>query len=114
MATERLTLIISSLFFCSQALAWGVLETEEVDGFSRYCHYTDGGIVTVDSTDLCPANNTEHSTNNGSPSIEVDNKNGGFGSLTEQRVEGFSRYCHYSNGSITTVPSTDLCPINSP
>lgn len=93
------------------ANAWGGLQSQKIDGFSRYCTYSDGGVLTVGSTELCPIDNSNGSQNNGSPSINIQNRNGGFGSLTEQRVNGFNRYCSYSDGAVKTVGSTDLCPI---
>ncbi len=95
----------------TNAHAWGALQSQEVNGFSRYCTYSDGGVLTVGSTDLCPINNSG-SDNYGSPTINIENRNVGFGSLTGQRVNGFSRYCTYSNGAVLTVGSTDLCPIS--
>lgn len=107
-------LIILYLIFIAlasaDALAWGGLQSQEVNGFSRYCTYSDGGVLTVGSADLCPSNNSG-SDNNGSPAINIENRSAGFGSLTGQRVNGFSRYCSYSNGAVLTVGSTDLCPI---
>ena len=93
-----------------EAHAWGGLQSQQVNGFSRYCTYSDGGVLTVGSTDLCPINNSNGSKNNGSPTITIENKNVGFGSLTGQRVDGFNRYCSYSDGAVLTVRSTDLCP----
>lgn len=93
------------------AHAWGGLQSQEVNGFSRYCTYSDGGVLTVGSADLCPINNSDASQNYGSPTINIENRNAGFGSLTGQRVNGFSRYCSYSDGAVLTVGSTDLCPI---
>jgi len=96
----------------TEVYAWGALQSQEVRGFSRYCLYSDGGVLTVGSTDLCPINNLG-SDRNGSPTITIENRNAGFGSLTGQRVNGFSRYCSYSDGAVLTVGSTDLCPITS-
>jgi len=92
------------------ALAWGGLQSQEVSGFGRYCTYSDGGVLTVGSTELCPINNSG-SQNNGSPTITIENRNVGFGSLIGQRVDGFNRYCSYSDDAVLTVGSTDLCPI---
>ena len=91
--------------------AWGSLQSQKVDGFSRYCTYTDGGVITIGSTELCPVDNSKGAQNNGSPSITIEKKNVGFGSLTDQKVNGFSRYCSYSNGAVLTVGSTDPCPV---
>ena len=107
-------IVLSSLcVFSLQVHAWGSLQSQNVSGFSRYCTYTDGGVLTVGSTDLCPIDDSAQSKNNGSPRINIENKNVGFGSLTGQKVKGFNRYCAYSNRTIITVGSTDLCPITS-
>lgn len=103
--------ILLVLLVSSVALGWGSLKSEKVDGFSKYCTYSDGGVLTVGSTDLCPIDNSKESKNNGSPTINVEKRNAGFGSLTSQNVKGFNRYCSYSNGAVVTVGSTDLCPI---
>ncbi len=97
----------------TDAQAWGALKSQEVNGFSRYCGYSDGGVLTVGSTELCPTNNSNSSQNTGSPIINIENRNGGFGSLTGQKINGFSRYCSYSDGAVLTVGSTDLCPITN-
>ncbi len=93
--------------------AWGGLQSERVSGFSRYCSYSDGGVLTVGSTDLCPINNSAKSGNFDSPTIDIQNRNAGFGALKNQSVNGFSRYCSYTDGTVKTVGSTDLCPITS-
>lgn len=108
------TIIFLCFLACSlDALAWGSLKSQKVSGFSRYCSYSDGGVLTVGSTDLCPINNSAQSKNNGSPTIDIQNRNAGFGSLKNQKVKGFNRYCSYTDGTVLTVASTDLCPITS-
>ncbi|TEW55353.1 hypothetical protein E2R68_06310 [Psychromonas sp. RZ22] len=99
--------------FSLDVFAWGTLKSQEVNGFSRYCSYSDGGVLTVNSSDLCPINNSAQSKNNGSPTITIQNRNAGFGSLTNQKINGFNRYCYYSDGTVLTVNNTDLCPISS-
>jgi len=101
---------VAFITLSTDVCAWGVLQSQEVKGFSRYCIYSDGGVLTIGSTDLCPINNSG-SDKNGSPTITIENRSAGFGSLTGQRVNGFSRYCSYSDGSVLTVGSTDQCPI---
>lgn len=91
--------------------AWGGFQSQKVNGFSRYCTYSDGGVLTVRSTDLCPIDNSNGSQNNESPTINIENRNVGFGLFTDQRVNGFNRYCSYSDGAVLTVGSTDLWPI---
>lgn len=106
----RLLVIFSFFAFVTNVYAWGGLQSQKIDGFSRYCTYSDGGVLTVANTELCPIDNSRGSRNNGSPTVTIENRNSGFGSLTSQRVNGFSRYCQYSNGAVLTVGSTDLCP----
>lgn len=36
-----------------------------------------------------------------------------IGFLQAQSLNGFLRYCRYSNGVVTTISSTALCPMNS-
>jgi hypothetical protein len=92
------------------ARAWGGLEAQQVDGFSRYCVYSGGGALTVGATDLCPLTN-EGTDKDGSPTVTLENRNGGFGSIKEQIVKGASRYCLYTDGAVRTVGSAELCPI---
>ena len=101
------------LMLSLDAHAWGTLKSQFVNGFSRYCTYSYGGILTVGNTDLCPIKNYEQSKNNGYPTVDVKNRNVGFGSLKKQKVKGFNRYCFYSDDTVLTVGSTDLCPIIS-
>ncbi|MCU7959022.1 MAG: hypothetical protein KZQ58_03290 [gamma proteobacterium symbiont of Bathyaustriella thionipta] len=113
---NKLASTILSGFLCVFSLhahAWGSLKSQNASGLGRYCTYTDGGVLTVGSTDLCPMDNSEQSKNNGSPTINIENKNVGFGSLKGQQVKGFNRYCAYSDGTVITIGSTDLCPITS-
>lgn len=103
-------LFLAFITISIDAHAWGGLQSQKINGFSRYCTYSDGGVLTVGSTDLCPINNSNGSKNNGSPSINIENRNVGFGTLTGQRVKGFNRYCSYSDSAVLTVGNTDLCP----
>ncbi len=95
------------------AFAWGSLELQSISGISRYCTYSDGGILTVGSTDLCPTDNSAISKNSVSPIINIQNRNVGFGALQSQNVEGINRYCSYSEGTVETVSSTESCPPTS-
>jgi hypothetical protein len=95
----------------TNVLAWGGLKSQEVNGFSRYCTYTDGGVLTVGSAEVCPTNNSAVSEGSPSPTINIENRNGGFGALIDQRVNGLSRYCSYSDGAVLTVGSATLCPV---
>lgn len=106
-------LFITALLFSLNTHAWGSLKSQSVSGFSRYCTYSDGGVLTVKSTDLCPATNAKQSKNNGSPTIDIRNNNAGFGSLKSQKISGANRYCSYSDGTVLTVGSAELCPITS-
>lgn len=95
------------LMSSSSAFAFGVNNGSKIDGFDKYCFYSDGGALTVGSTDLCP-------TSNAGADGQIDiQKSFGFGGLSDQRVKGFYRYCSYTNGAVLTVGSTDLCPISS-
>lgn len=105
-----ISFVISSII-SANVYAWGALQSQEVDGFSRYCTYSDGSVLTVGSAGLCPISNSGVKSY-GSPTINIEKRSVGFGSLTRQRVNGFSRYCTYSNGAVLTVGSTDLCPIS--
>ncbi|RBP35228.1 hypothetical protein DFR37_1182 [Eoetvoesiella caeni] len=111
--TNMLAVVCLALlaFNAPEAYAWGGLQSQSISGFSRYCTYSDGGVLTVGSTELCPINNSGVFQNHGSPTITIENRNAGFGSLTDQRVQGFSRYCSYSDGAVLTVGSTELCPL---
>ncbi|MBD1577427.1 MULTISPECIES: hypothetical protein [Vibrio] len=114
MKYKSLSLILTAVsMFSFNAYSWGSLQSQKVDGFSRYCHYSDGGVETVKSSELCPITNQSTSQNNGSPTINIKNNNGGFGSLSSQKINGFNRYCKYTDGTVLTVGSTDLCPITS-
>ena len=106
-----LTLIVLRAITSVNLLAFGSLKSQSVNGFARYCYYTDGGALTVGSTDLCPISNSKEQ-NKGTPTITIQNRNVGFGSLQNQKVDGFNRYCNYSDGATLTVGSTDLCPIS--
>lgn len=113
---EMLKLIFASFIttmamLTTDAHAWGSLQSQEVNGFASYCTYSDGGVLTVGSAELCPIDNSSGAENGGAPSVNIENRNGGFGSLTSQRVNGFNRYCSYSDGAVLTVGSTELCPI---
>ncbi|MBD1572175.1 hypothetical protein HC725_02620 [Vibrio sp. S17_S38] len=112
MKCKSIVLIFSVVFLLPfNVYSWGSLQSEKVDGFSRYCHYSDGGVETVKSIDLCPVDNQSTAKHSGSPTINIKKSNNGFGSLTSEKTSGFNRYCTYSNGSVLTVSNTDLCPL---
>lgn len=106
-------LLIGTMASSGYALAWGGLQSQNADGFSRYCKYTDGGVLTVGSTDLCPATNHAESSGGGSPTVDIQNRNGGFGALVRQILNGTNRYCLYTDKSVRTVAATQLCPSSS-
>lgn len=98
--------------FAVNAWAWGTLQNQSVNGFSRYCSYTDGGVLTVGATDLCPASNMNQLDDGTSPTINIENRNGGFGTLKGQGTNGSKRYCYYTDNAVLTVYVTDLCPVS--
>ena len=93
--------------------AWGTIEKQEVDGFNRYCYYSDGGVSTVSSSSFCPSTNSDQGSNRNSPVINKKGQSVGFGTLESHSTKGFNRYCNYSDGSIKTIKSASLCPMTS-
>ncbi|RLA38737.1 MAG: hypothetical protein DRR06_20260 [Gammaproteobacteria bacterium] len=92
----------------------GTLKAEKVKGLSRYCTYTDGGILTIDHTDLCPTKNPNPSKTGSPPIVNIEKKgNPDFGPLSGQRIKGDNRYCSYTDGTVLTVGKTDTCPNTS-
>jgi hypothetical protein len=102
---------LAGMLVSGVAFAWGGLQSQSINEFSRYCTYTDGGVLTVGATDLCPITNQADSGAGDYPNINIENRSGGFGSLTRQAVNGFNRYCFYSHKTVLTVGATDLCPL---
>ncbi len=100
-----------TLFISTSSLAWGTLTQQSVEGLNRYCHYSDGGVLTRDSVELCPIDNANQSHRTGRVMIQVDHRRSGMGALKDQKVKGFDRYCYYTNDSIVTVDSSELCPL---
>jgi hypothetical protein len=103
---------IALMVFAGNAWAWGALQNQSVNDFSRYCTYSDGGVLTVGSTDLCPINNMSQSDDGAGPNISIENRNVGFGTLKGQGTSGSKRYCYYTDNAVLTVYVTDLCPIS--
>lgn len=95
------------LMLSSSVFAFGRNNGSKIDGFDKYCFYSDGGTLTVGSTDICPSSNA-----GAAGQIDIQ-KSSGFGGLSDQRVKGFYRYCSYTNGAVLTVGSADLCPASS-
>ena len=110
---KRIVLLAFSIPFSLSVQAWGSLEKHEVDGFNRYCYYSDGGVSTVSSSTLCPNTNSEQGSNSNSPVIDKKGSNVGFGTLQSYSTKGFNRNCNYSNGAVKTVGSSELCPNTS-
>lgn len=98
-----LGLLVSS----SPVFAFGVNNGSRIDGFDKYCFYSDGGALTVGSTDLL-----SHLNAGADGQIDIQ-KSFGFGGLTDQRVKGFYRYCSYTNGAIPGQSGQRSCPITS-
>ncbi len=107
MMKKMITLVLL-MSFSWAAVAWGVLLNKEVKGFYGYCHYSDGGISTVNSTANCPTNNQK----NGSTFVQlvINKTETSVGALKSQSVNGFSRYCTYQNGAIITIKTSEICP----
>lgn len=134
--------LIGVLGFCAlagsaPAWAWGGLQGQTIDGFGKYCTYSDGGVLTVGATELCPITNQEQSSDfpgpgyapgpgqgpgtgsmqrhrpppSGGPIIDIENRNGGFGTLSGQGTNGSNRYCYYTDKAVITVGVTELCPL---
>ncbi|WP_373505461.1 hypothetical protein [Aestuariivirga sp.] len=97
-------LVVSILISSTAAFADGQLQSEKVDGYYRYCYYSDGGALTVGSSNQCPV------TNRGLGGQQDIQKNTESGGLVSERVNGEYRYCHYANGAVTTIPSIEICP----
>ena len=46
--------VIALLVVAGPALAFGSLVSQQVNGSLRYCKYSNGVIVTINSYELCP------------------------------------------------------------
>lgn len=112
-ALVMLAALVGVLVSGGNAFALGGLQSQTVNGFSRYCKYSDGGVLTVGSTDLCPATNQSVPNGNDSPNIDIQNRNRGFSSLTRQVVNDLNRYCFYSDKAVLTVKAMNLCPVTN-
>ncbi len=92
----------------------GTLKSAKVKGLSRYCIYTDGGILTIDHADLCPRKNPSPTRAGSPPSVNIETKGGPrLGPLKGQRIKGLNRYCSYGDGTVLTVDKEDKCPNKS-
>ena len=92
----------------------GTLKTDKVKGLSRYCMYSDSGILTIKHTEQCPRKNPNPTKNGSPPSINLEKKGGAsFGPLKGQKIKGSNRYCTYSGGTVLTVGKNDTCPKTS-
>jgi len=49
---KRILVIVAILSITASAT--GVYQNEWTQGMHRYCEYTDGTVITVDFTDICP------------------------------------------------------------
>jgi hypothetical protein len=49
--------LVGLITFSASALAYGVLESEWDDGFKRYCKYSDGKVIAISFTSICPQSN---------------------------------------------------------
>jgi len=92
----------------------GTFKADKVKGLSRYCTYSDGGILTIKHTERCPRKNPNPTKNGSPPSINLERKGGPtFGPLKRQKIKGSNRYCTYSDGTVLTVGKNDTCPKTS-
>ncbi len=53
---KKLLIVMLLLMFSTSAFA-GFLTDQWTKGVNRYCRYTDGTIVTISVTTLCPLSN---------------------------------------------------------
>jgi len=116
---ERIFRTILLSLFCLPVLdvaaaPAGTLKSDKVKGLSRYCVYTDGAILTIEHTDLCPRKNPNPTKSGSPPSVNIERKGGpSSGPLKGQKIKGGNRYCSYSDGTVLTVDKQDKCPNKS-
>ncbi len=116
---RRVTRAILLLTLCLLAVGLtaepaGILTSEKVKGLSRFCAYSDGGIMTVAHTDLCPRRNPLPTKNGSPPSVNIERKGGPvIGPLSAQKIQGANRYCSYADGTLLTVAKNTKCPNKS-
>jgi len=92
----------------------GTFKADKVKGLSRYCTYSDGGVLTIEHTERCPRKNPNPSNNGSPPKVNIEKKGGpSFGPLKDQKIKGNNRYCTYSDGTVRTVGKSDTCPKTS-
>ena len=101
----------SLLTFDVYAAPAGTLKSDKAKGLSRYCTYSDGGILTIEHTELCPRKNPNPSKNGSPPIVNVEKKGApSSGPLSGQKIKGSNRYCSYADGTVLTVDKNDKCP----
>ena len=66
------------LMLSSSVFAFGRNNGSKIDGFDKYCFYSDGGTLTVGSTDICPSSNA-----GAAGQIDIQ-KSSGFGGLSRE------------------------------
>ena len=104
-------LVLLGIAGLAHAAAPGTLKSQKVKGLSRYCAYSDGGVVTIDHKDLCPDKNPAPTKSGSPPDINIKHRgNPEFGPLTGQKIKGQNRYCTYAEGSVLTVEKNESCP----
>ena len=92
----------------------GTIKFDKVKGLSRYCTYSDGGIVTIEHTEKCPKKNPQPAKNGSPPVVNIEKKGGpNSGPLSGQKIKGGNRYCSYEGGTVLTVGKNDKCPNTS-
>ncbi|WP_373502197.1 hypothetical protein, partial [Aestuariivirga sp.] len=88
----------------SPALADGEYVSDRVDGFFKYCYYSDGGALTVGPSNQCPV------TNRGlGGQVDVQDTYPP-GKLASEELRGKHKYCHYYGGASVPILPNDICP----
>ena len=99
---------ISVAVLSSPVLAAGEFVDSRVEGFFRYCYYSDGGALTTDPGANCPVSNRGLGG-------QVDLQNTyPPGKLASEEIRGRWKYCHYYGGASLPIAPTDTCaPTNN-
>lgn len=103
------SIIVAGAIFlwAGQAFAFGQLESQKVEGFFRYCYYTDGGALTVGPSNQCPMDNR------GVAGIVDLQSTSDTGKLASEEIKGKFKFCHYYGGASVPVLPNETCPKNS-
>lgn len=85
-------------------LAEGKFVDSRVEGFFRYCYYSDGGALTTDPGSQCPFSNRGLGGQ-----VDIQNTYPA-GKLAGEEIRGQWKYCHYYGGASLPIAPTDTCP----